>query len=62
VSEGLVAIPTRDLRTAAARDAFNLLPAARDRSRLTATHPSLRRRIERLEKLERTLQRRLPRG
>jgi heat shock protein HtpX len=60
VSDGLVAIPTRDLRTAAARDAFNLLPAARDREgrvALPATHPPLRARIERLERMERRLQR-----
>ncbi len=57
VSEGLVAIPTRDLRAAAVRDSFHLLPAARESSRaLPATHPPLRARIERLERLERTLQ------
>jgi heat shock protein HtpX len=57
VSDGLVAIPRRDLREAAVADAFHLLPTAADRSRLLATHPSLKARIERLEALERTLQR-----
>jgi heat shock protein HtpX len=61
VSEGLGTIPARDLRTAAARDAFHLLPAARgerDRLRLPATHPSLQARIARLERLEQALQQR----
>jgi Zn-dependent protease with chaperone function len=56
----MVSIPTRDLRAAAARDVFHLLPAARDRQgafRLPASHPPLRARIERLERMERTLQR-----
>jgi heat shock protein HtpX len=59
VSDGLVAIPGRDLRAAAAHDVFHLLPVARterDRLRLPATHPSLKARIERLERLERALQ------
>jgi heat shock protein HtpX len=56
VSEGIVAIPSRDLRAVAARDAFHLLPVAReDRLRLPGTHPSLQSRIARLEKLERSL-------
>jgi heat shock protein HtpX len=56
VSEGIVAIPSRDLRAVAARDAFHLLPVAReDRFHLPATHPSLQARIARLEKLERAL-------
>jgi heat shock protein HtpX len=60
VSDGLVSIPTRDLRAAAARDVFHLLPAARDGEgafRLPASHPPLRARIERLERMERMLQR-----
>jgi heat shock protein HtpX len=60
VSDGMVSIPTRDLRAAAARDVFHLLPAARDGNgafRLPASHPPLRARIERLERMERTLQR-----
>jgi heat shock protein HtpX len=60
VSDGIVSIPTRDLRAAAARDVFHLLPAARDGRgafRLPASHPPLRARIERLERMERTLQR-----
>jgi heat shock protein HtpX len=59
VSDGLVSIPSRDLRAAAALDAFHLLPVARtdrDRLRLPATHPSLQARIERLQRLERALQ------
>jgi heat shock protein HtpX len=61
VSEGISAIPARDLRAAAAQDAFHLLPVARrgeDRMRLPATHPSLQARIARLERLERALQKR----
>jgi heat shock protein HtpX len=61
VSEGISAIPARDLRAAAAQDAFHLLPVARrgeDRMRLPATHPSLEARIARLERLEQALQKR----
>jgi heat shock protein HtpX len=60
VSEGISAIPAQDLRLASARDAFHLLPVARDgedRYHLPATHPSLQARIARLEKLEHALQR-----
>jgi heat shock protein HtpX len=57
VSEGLVAIPRRDLRDAAVADAFHLLPTGAQDSRLLATHPSLKARIDRLQALERTLQR-----
>ena len=58
VSEGLVAIPQKDLRAAAVGDAFHLLPA-RDTQQfmLPATHPPLEARIARLERLERALQR-----
>ena len=45
---------------ASARDAFHLLPVARDgedRYHLPATHPSLQARIARLEKLEHAVQR-----
>jgi heat shock protein HtpX len=56
VSSGLVAIPQRDLREAAARDAFHLLPAGKEGGLLPATHPPLRARIERLQRLERGLQ------
>jgi len=61
VSEGLAALPDRDLRTVAARDAFHLLPVTRETSRdhlppLPATHPSLKARIARLERLEARLQ------
>src|SRR5262245_56560841 len=60
VSDGIAAIPEKDLRLEAARDAFHLLPVARDsddRFHLPATHPSLEARIARLEKLEAELQR-----
>ena len=58
VSDGLVAMPRRDLREASLHDAFHLLPAARENAYgLPDTHPPLRARIERLERLERTLQR-----
>jgi heat shock protein HtpX len=60
VSDGVLAIPARDLRVAAARDAFHLLPVARGHGRvertLTATHPSLRARVARLERMEARLQ------
>jgi heat shock protein HtpX len=57
VSDGLVAIPRKDLRAAALHDAFHLLPAARENAYgLPDTHPPLRARIERLERLERALQ------
>ena len=56
VSEGLVAIPSRDLRAVAARDAFHLLPVAESEHRLPATHPPLKARIERLERMEARLQ------
>ncbi len=57
VSAGLVAIPSRDLRASAAMDAFHLLPVAPGGEyRLPATHPPLRARIERLQRLESALQ------
>jgi Zn-dependent protease with chaperone function len=57
VSDGVMAMPARDLRTVAARDPFHLLPVTRDtRWRLPATHPSLKARIARLERLEASLQ------
>lgn len=56
VSDGLVAMPKADLRAAAAHDALHLLPAATEETfGLPATHPPLRARIERLERLERAL-------
>jgi heat shock protein HtpX len=58
VSDGLVTTPKADLRAAAAHDAFHLLPTGRERAfGLPPTHPPLRSRIERLERLERALQR-----
>jgi heat shock protein HtpX len=56
VSEGVVAVPTRDLRAVAARDPFHLLPVAEVSNRLLATHPSLQARIARLERLEARVQ------
>ena len=57
VSDGLVAIPSRDLRAVAARDAFHLLPVVpRGEYKLPATHPPLRARIERLQRMEASLQ------
>jgi heat shock protein HtpX len=56
VSEGVVAVPTRDLRAVAARDPFHLLPVAEARNALLATHPSLAARIARLERLESRVQ------
>jgi heat shock protein HtpX len=56
VSEGIGAIPRRDLRTAAVSDAFHFLPVAKDvEFGLPATHPPLEARIARLEKLERAM-------
>jgi heat shock protein HtpX len=58
VSDGLVGIPKRDLRDAAIADAFHLLPVADDsKSMLPNTHPPLQARIDRLQRLERKLQR-----
>jgi heat shock protein HtpX len=61
VSDGVMAVPSRDLRAVAARDPFHLLPVAREHSwragpPLPATHPSLQARIARLERLESRLQ------
>jgi heat shock protein HtpX len=59
VSDGIVAIPARDLRAVAARDAFHLLPVSRDGEgplRLPPSHPRLKARIERLQRMERQLQ------
>jgi heat shock protein HtpX len=53
VSEGLVEIPQADLRAAAARNAFHLLPVGKaEGPPLPASHPSLRARIDRLQRLE----------
>lgn len=67
VSAALGGIPAADLRVAATRDAFHLLPAAPSAGRrrglpLPATHPPLAARIARLERIEARLQsaRRLP--
>src|SRR3954447_3024791 len=69
VSGALALVPAEDLRVAAGRDAFHLLPVGRNESdgwwgrlartpvgsRLGATHPPLERRIAELERLERHL-------
>jgi heat shock protein HtpX len=59
VSDGIASLPSQDLRIAAGRDAFHLLPVGGER-----THPSLEARIARLQRMERTLQaaRPAPRG
>lgn len=56
VSGGMHALPTEDLRVAANRNAFNFLPAAVERWRVFATHPSLECRLHALERLEDRLQ------
>ncbi len=61
VSDGVMAMPSKDLRAVAARDPFHLLPVARSHNwrsgpPLPATHPSLQARIARLERLESRLQ------
>jgi heat shock protein HtpX len=56
VSDGLVAIPSDDLRVASARDSFHLLAVGRGGSLLPATHPPLAARIARLERQEARLQ------
>jgi heat shock protein HtpX len=60
ISGELRLIPEQDLRLAAARDAFHLMPVGDPdtgmAARLTATHPPLAKRIERLEKMERSMQ------
>jgi heat shock protein HtpX len=57
VSDGLVVIPKADLREAAARDAFHLLPTGESKGPpLPASHPSLRARIDRLNRIEARLQ------
>jgi heat shock protein HtpX len=60
ISGELRLVPDEDLRAAACRDVFHLLPVAgrgegEERS-VTATHPPLAMRIERLERLERRMQ------
>jgi heat shock protein HtpX len=60
ISGELRLIPQEDLRLAAARDLFHLLPVEKPEEgllgRLTATHPPLAMRIERLERMEQKLQ------
>ena len=60
ISGELRLVPDEDLRLAACRDVFHLLPADGERGGLTATHPPLAERIERLERLERRLQQARP--
>ena len=58
LSDGLHAIPEKDLRVAAAGDVLHVVPArpAKGITRLWATHPPLEDRIEQLERLETRLQ------
>jgi heat shock protein HtpX len=51
ISGELRLVPTEDLRVAAYRDAFHLLPVGEH-----GTHPPLAKRIERLERLEQRMQ------
>ncbi len=58
LSDGLHAIPDRDLRVTAAGDVLHIVPArpAHGIARLWATHPPLPVRIEQLDRLEARLQ------
>jgi heat shock protein HtpX len=59
ISGELRLVPEEDLRLAACRDVFHLLPVAEaegEARTMTATHPPLATRIERLERLERRMQ------
>ena len=58
VSDGLHAIPDRDLRLVATTDVFHIVPATppTEIGQLWATHPPLADRIARLERLEARLQ------
>jgi heat shock protein HtpX len=66
VSGELARIPTADLRAAAARDVFHLLPTSADGrgplGRLVATHPTLDQRLAALDRVERRLQHGRPAG
>jgi heat shock protein HtpX len=57
ISGELECLPSTDLRQAAARDLFHLVPVEAEATRapLMRTHPPLACRIERLERLERAL-------
>ena len=60
VSEGMARIPSQDLRAAEALNAFYFAPAMKlnggaSLSTLFSTHPSLEKRIEQLEKIQREL-------
>ena len=61
VSEDLADIPTKDLRAVAPRDPFHLLPVKVRKGGVVGffvgTHPPLTRRLEQLERMERSLQR-----
>jgi heat shock protein HtpX len=58
ISGELARVPAVDLREATARDVLHLLPVGDELAKAAPlrTHPALRQRIERLERLERALQ------
>jgi heat shock protein HtpX len=55
VSGGIQRLPISDLRAVAGRDSFHLLPTAESEFAPLRTHPALKRRLERLERMERDL-------
>jgi heat shock protein HtpX len=62
ISGELARVPALDLRAAVARDVLHLLPVGEEAAKAAPlrTHPSLERRIERLERLEGALHRARP--
>ncbi|UGS36600.1 Protease HtpX [Capillimicrobium parvum] len=55
VSGGIDRVPISDLRAVAGRDSFHLLPTDESDFAPLRTHPALKRRLERLERMERDL-------
>ena len=60
ISDSMARIPDRDLRDVGALNAFFIVPSLKGRgfslSQLASTHPSLERRIEQLDQLQRQLE------